>query len=479
MHLVKAFFAAFLLQVCVLQAQAQDSQVWSLQKCVQYAVAHNISIQQNELNTRLERLALQQSRLSQLPNLSASASYGRSLGRSIDPTTNQFVNGDYDYAGLSGNADVLLFGWFQLRRQIARNRLSLQAAYADLDQLKDDVSLNVATGFLRTLLAQEQIKINQKQAELSFAQLQQTRKFNEAGRLPELDVAQMEAQVATDSANLIAAMADYNAAVLDMKALLNLDFSVPFEVAPPPVTDVEQVGALAMTPEAVYTAAADHFGSVKSNTLKLAATRKAWTAAKGRLWPQLVLSAQAGSNYASTYRSVTYHLADAQPNGSFVTVGGNSYDVYQPVLVPVTASSPLKDQLNNNFRQTISLSLNIPLFNAWQGQLAVRQAQVNIANQELTLYQVQLNLRQNVYKAYNDARNSFQKYSAAKRAAEAAERAYVYADKRYAVGMIGTVDYLTTQNNRYKADANWLSAKYDLIFRLKVLDYYLGKELTL
>src|SRR5690606_38691896 len=123
---------------------------------------HNISIQQNVLNERLAKLTLQQSQLSQLPNVSTFSSLGRSFGRSVDPTTNQFVEGvsSYDFMSLSGNADVLLFGWFQKRNQIASNKLKYQAAQADLDQLKDDVSLNVATGYLRALLAQEQIRVS-------------------------------------------------------------------------------------------------------------------------------------------------------------------------------------------------------------------------------------------------------------------------------------------------------------------------------
>jgi len=177
--------------------------VWSLERCINYALEHNISIQQNILNERLAQLKLQQIKYSQLPNANVSTAYGRSFGRSIDPTSNQFNNTDYNFLSLSGNADALLFGWFMKRNQIAQNKNSVLAAKQDLSQLQNDVSLNVATGYLRALQAKEQIRVNERQVALSEAQLAQTRRFAEAGRLPELNVAQLESQLATDSANLI------------------------------------------------------------------------------------------------------------------------------------------------------------------------------------------------------------------------------------------------------------------------------------
>src|SRR5690606_8993495 len=280
-----------------------------------------------------------------LPNINASTAGGRSFGRSVDPTTNQFVSASYNFMSVTGNADVLLFGWFQKRRQISQNKFSLDAAKADLDQLQNDVSLNVATGYLRALLAKEQIRINEKQVELSRAQLRQTRYFEAAGRVPELDVAQLESQTATDSANLITAIAEYNASILDLKALLNLDFTEPFDVVSP---DAEVAGLLPVAsfdPEAIYEVAAGRFGSVKSGMLRLASSQKAYAATRSSQWPQLGLSMQSGSTYASTFSEVTgLTNTGVQQTGSYVDVNGNFYPVYQPVIVPQTAAVPLMRQ---------------------------------------------------------------------------------------------------------------------------------------
>ncbi len=453
--------------------------VWTLQHCVQYAINHNISIKQDSLTARLAKYTLQQTRFSQLPTLSANGSFGRSFGRSINPATNQFVDASYNSFVPTVNGNLLLFGWLQVRNTIERNRYSLEASLADLDQLKDDISLNVANSFLTALLTQEQINISRKQVGLSQAQLDQTKAFAEAGRLPELNVAQLESQLATDSANLINSIANYNAAILDLKALLNLDFSVPFSIRVPDVQPGAEMMVSNLQPEEVYEKAQMHFSSVKGSKLRVSAAEKGVAAAKGILYPQLSLGYQLGTNWASNYENITYTPNGYQQTGITDSIGGRVYPVYGPGIKTTTSPIPFNKQFNNNFREGLFLNMSIPLFNSWQSQYAVRQARINLAQQQLAEYNTELTLKQNVYKAHNSALNSIQKYNAAKRADEAAKRALDFARKRYDLGLTSTVDLLVTENSEFAAASNLVSAKYDLIFKLKVIDYYLGKELKL
>lgn len=451
--------------------------VWSLQRCVQYALEHNITIRQDSLNARLARHALFQSEMMQLPTLNASGSYGRSFGRSINPTTNQFVDAGYNFMSASVNGNLLLFGWMQNRNNIARNRYSLEAALSDLDQRKDDISLNVANSFLTTLLAQEQVNISRNQVSLSKAQLEQTKAFADAGRLPELNVAQLESQLASDSSNLINSIANYNSAILDLKTLLNLDFTEPLSVQIPDVQVGDQIMISNSSPEDVYQVARTHFGSVRSSKLRVSAAEKGVAYAKSGLYPQLSLGYQMGTNFASNYLSYqpTNQLTGLSPIG----ITGHGDTVYQPVFKINTPTIPFGTQIDNNIRQSVYLNLNIPLLNGWQSQYAVRQAKINLEQQRWNEYNAELTLKQNVYKAHNNALSSIQKYYAAKRADEAAKRALDFAKKRYDLGLTSTVDLLVTQNSEFAAAANLVSAKYDLIFKLKVIDYYLGKQLKL
>ncbi|GAA4457863.1 TolC family protein [Rurimicrobium arvi] len=479
------FLSALLLCGQVLSVSAQsdvkDKVQWTLQDAIEYALDHNISIQQNVLNARLAKLNLQQSRLAQLPSLNIAPSYGVSYGRSIDPTTNQFVQGKYSFVSASASSSVLLFGWFQQRNNIAKNKFSLEAARADVEQLRNDVSLNVATGFLRILMAREQIRVNEKQVALSAQQLNQTQKFADVGRVPELNVAQLEAQLASDSATLISAIADYRASILDLKAILNLDFEVPFEAVIPEIPMEDRISLQTLNADYIYSEAVRNIPSIRSSNLKLRAAEKNRDAMRGGLFPQLSVAGQLGSNWTSTYKQFASYSTDGTyiPTGAFVNVGGTSLEVMQPNYVALYNNVPLFRQLDNNFRQTVSATLSIPIFNAWQSQYAYQQARINVQTQELNQYQTELKLKQDVYKAHNDVTNAIQKYYASRRSQEAAQRAFDFAEKRYALGLTNTVEYLVTQNNLYKAEATLLNNKYDLIFKLKVIDYYLGKKLAL
>jgi len=482
-------FFVFLLAValCHTGVYAQEAKgeggVWSLQRCVQFALDHNISIKQDSLTARLARYTLQQSQLSQLPTLNANGSYGRSMGRSINPTTNQFVDAGYNFLSISGNSNLVLFGGLQLRNSILRNRYSMLAALADLDQLKDDVSLNVANSFLSALLMQGQVSVSQNQVELTKARLAQTRAFADAGRLPELDVAQLESQLATDSSSLINAISNYNAAILDLKALLNLDFSTPFTLEVPGVEVGDQLQVASMQPEEIYGKARGHFGSIQGAIYRVNAADKGVKAAKGGLYPQLSLGYQLGDNWASNYQSYTSVPGDYQavPAYAVDTSSGiiRAFPILQQGFTTRATDIPLRTQLDNNLRHSVFLSLNVPIFNGWQSQYSVRQAKINLAQQEWSRYNAELTLKQNVYKAHNNALNAIQKYYAARRAEEAAQRALDFARKRYDLGLTSTVDLLVIQNQQFNASANLVSAKYDLIFKLKVIDYYLGKELKL
>ncbi len=459
--------------------QAQDTS-WTLQRSIEYALAHNLEIKQNELNERLARLQWQQGRLSQLPSASLSSNMGRSYGRSIDPTTNQFINQGYTFAGLGGNIDVLLFGWFQKRNTIRQYRHLAASAAADLDQLKDDISLNVATAFLRILLAREQVRVNEQQLQLSREQNEQTALFVKVGRSPDLDMAQMEAQLATDSAGLIAAINDYQLAILDIKAILNFEIATPFFADAPAVTAVQWEEAAQLKPEDIYAIAEKQMGVIRSNQLQIYAAEREMNAAKASLYPQLSLGAQLGTNFSSNLKEISgFRLSDYRSTGNIIVYNNEVLQVQEPVYNFDTRTTPWLTQFNNNFRQTVALNLTVPLFNGWSTRAGMERARVNVQGKQLAMEQARLKLKQDVYKAFYDMQSAMQKYRSTERAAQASERAWQYAEKRYELGLMNALELLTTKNNFFKASSEALSAKYDMIFKLKVIDYYTGKAIKL
>lgn len=460
---------------------AQDTTtVWSLPACIHYAVDHNLDLNQSILNKRMAKLQYHQNRLSQIPSLSAGINYGKSLGRSIDPTSNQFIDASYNFAGINSNLDVLLFGWFSKRNSIAADKLNLQSTLEDYDQLKDNISLNVATGFLRILLAKEQVDISKQQVNFSSKQMQQTQAFVDAGRSPELDLVQMKAQVATDSAAYFSTLNDYQHAILQLKAIMNLDMARPLEIEAPEIKDISLSVLTQNQPEQIYEVAKNNFSSIKSSRLKVAAAEKTLASKKGALYPQLSLGLQLGTNFSSTQKDfLNTHITGAAPTGDYIVINNNPYQVMQPTFDYDLETTPFLKQLNNNFRQTAVATVSIPIFNGWVSRTSVNQAKIDIENKEIEEEKAETQLKQDVYGAYYDAKAAAEKYFSAKKASDAAAIALDYAQKRYQLGLVSTIDLLTTQNKTFKNESDAASAKFDLIFKLKVLDYYLGHPLKI
>ena len=459
---------------------ATPNSKWTLQACVQYAIDHNIQIKQSELNKRLQSYTHQQSQFAQLPNINVGTNYGRSFGRSVDPTSNQFVNGSYDFLSLSGNADVLLFGWFQKRSLIQKNEHLLNAAITDYNQLKDDVSLNIATGYLRALLAYEQLGIAEKQVDFSLKQYQQSVSFEQAGRLTSLNVAQWHSQLANDSVTYIAALNEVSNSLMDMKVLMNLDFSEPFNLDVP-FLDFNLATLLTVQdPQTVYEAALQHVGTVKSAHQKELAALKNLKYARSMMLPQFTLSAQMGSTYATSYKQISdISIAGTSVTPYLVSINNVDYPVVTPKYNYTSSIIPFNTQVDNNFRQTIALSATIPLFNAFQSRIAVQQSKISVQQQQLSVDAAQVKLKQDVYKAYQDAKQAILKYNASTIAYQASQSAFEIAKKRYDLGLINTVEYLNTQNAAFKANGTVLIAKYELLFKTKIIDYYLGNKIEL
>jgi outer membrane protein len=291
-----------LLYAC--QASAQDK--FSLRQCVEYALQHNINLQQSELNVKLSAVQMQQTKFAQYPNVNADVNNGVSVGRSIDPTSNTFINQGYYFNGFSVAGNVLVFGWFARKYARQQSELDNKANVEQYKQLQNDISLNVATGYLRVLLAKEQVKINEAQLQTDLQQYSFTKKRVNAGQLPELNSAQLFAQVSADSSNVISSQLEVNSALLDLKALLNMEMNMPFDIVP--VNGIaSQVFALQNYPSAenIFITAVSKRPAIQANDYKIKSAMKQIDIAKTAQYPSLNLGASIGTNYASTVKSLT------------------------------------------------------------------------------------------------------------------------------------------------------------------------------
>jgi outer membrane protein len=481
MRLTAALFRIIILLFFAYPLMAQEK--WDLKRCVDFALLNNVSVKQQDVQARLAALTLNQNKLSRLPTANLSANAGINSGRSIDPTSNQFTNQQLFFSGVNFSTSVNIFNWFSLQNTIKGNQFDYEAAKANVDRLKNDIALNVATAYLLILVSKEQVNIANVTVKQSIENLNNTRKRVDAGALPELNSAETEAQLAKDSSNLITAQTTLTQNILQLKAVMNLDAAQPFEVDMPPLEKIPVENIADLQPETVYQLALINLPQQRVNELRIKASQKYVEAARGSMYPTLSLFGSMGSNYANNKIPVYSQT----PTGSFlntgtkVNVGGTDYFVMAPEFQTSIGVrySPFGTQFSDNFSQRIGLNLNIPLFNGGAARTNWQRSKLNLTTLELQKEQDNLTLKQNIYKSYSDAISSLQKYEASKRSLQTAEKSYEFAQKRYDIGLLATIDLLTNQNNLATAKVNVVSAQVDYVFRIKLLEFYRGQGIKL
>ena len=457
---------------------------WTLIECVKYAMENNISVKQSALQADVAAITYKQSKLSQIPSLNITNSDGLSYGKSKDPSTGILKNQNYFSVNLNLQSSVQIFNWFSKKNTTLANQWSVMAANAATDKLKNDIALTVANSYLQILLAREQEQIAEVQVKQSRSQLELVIKQVNAGAMAEFNATELESQLANDTANLITATGNVTQAKYVLKAYMNIDAADSFDIAEPAMDQIPVMPIGDLQPESVYASALANQPQQKMNEYNLKAAEKNSLAAKGGLYPTISAFGNLGSSYGY-FRTpqFTQVFSGYAPSGLIVKDNsGAAIDVQKPVYKNgvqngYITSDPFGTQFNNNFGQSIGLNLSIPIFNGWQAKANYKKSKINIKNLE---YQEDLDnktLKQNIYQAYNAAVVALAKLTSSEKAVQAAQKTYDYTLTRYTMGMLGTLELITNQNNLFTAKLQYSLNQFDYVFKMKVLEYYKGAGL--
>lgn len=479
------YCSAFLL--ATFSSVAQDK--WDLRRCVEYARANNISVRQTDLQSRFSELAYRQGKSSQWPSLNFTNSYAFRFGRAENPSTGILEDNNIFNINFGLNTQVGLFNWFSKRNTIEASRLTYEADAAQIKKVQDDISINVAVAYLQILLAREQVNIANVQIQTTTEQLLNTRKRVDAGVLPELNAAELEAQLSRDSSSLITAVTSVEQFLLQMKALLNLDASFPFDIPSPDVSAVPIDNLAELQPENVFALALANLPQQKVLDYRLQSARKSVEAARGQLYPSIGAFGSLTTNYVDfKAKPLIYDQILTGYENSALRVE-TAPNVYTPVQTPVykdgtnvlfyRAPDTFGDQVNQNFGQVIGIGLSVPIFNGNIARANYERSKLIVKQWELSKEQDNQTLKQNIYRAYNDAVAAIQKYNTDKKSVETAKKSFDFAQKRYDQNLLSTFELINSQNNWMRARIQTLYSQYDYVFKMKLLEFYKGQGIRL
>ncbi len=477
----KIFTITLLLSALAISAQAQST--WSLQKCVEYARQNNLSVKQAQYDIRNAELSKKQATSDRLPNLSGRASLGYQFGRTIDPTTNAFENQGIGFNSFSVDASITLFGGNQINNSIKQSKLDLEISKLDAESTANNIGLAVANAYLNILLAQEQLANAQKRMELSREQLKQTERLIQAGTRPANERLDFVAQIARDEQAVIDAENLVNNGYLNLKQLLVLPPTEDIRIEQPtvvvPVADPDQ-----LTLNELYNTARQTQPQIESGEKQIQSAQLSEAIAKSNLVPRLVLFGSLNSNYSSVAKDFLSPNTD-----NAVTVADDPFPVLidnMPAQLTTFSvegvsfpNKPYFDQINENFGQTVGLSLSVPIYSNSSNRIAVERARISTLNAEVINRQINNQLKTDIQSAIANARAGKRSYEAAQRSVEAAEAAFENAQKRFDLGAINSLEYTTARNNLDQAETEVIRSKYQYVFYLKIIDFYQGRPLLL
>ncbi|HTA61252.1 MAG TPA: TolC family protein [Bacteroidia bacterium] len=452
------------------------SQSWNLQQCIDYALKNNLSLKQSQINTDINKVNYNQSKATILPSVNAGGNHTYNMGQTIDRYTNKFANATVLSENFYAQAQVTLWSGMQQYNNVKRNQYTLMSSQETYEQQKNDLALNVATSFLQVVYNTELLKVSEQQVKISQQQLERTQKLADAGATALSAVYDIKAQLATDQYGLVTAQNNYNLALLALKQLLYLDSLNSFTIEKP-AFELTAADLAAYQPSDIYQTALKTQHKIKSAEYSLMSAEKNLSYSRGRISPTLSFAGTLGTGYSGLDKTVvSANYTGVQQSTGYYTASGES--VVAPVINTVTKNTAWTTQLDNNLNKSLAFTLSVPIFNGLSTYSAVQTAKLQMLNNKYGYDIAKQQLYKTIVQAYADAQGALNKYTSAKVAYETSMQSFTYAEQKFNAGAINSFDYNNSKNRTLKTETDMLNAKYDFIFKLKVLDYYQGKPLT-
>jgi len=449
---------------------------WTLKECVDYAIENNLTVKQSEYDITLAEIDKKDAIGNFLPNLNLNGSHSWNSGLTTDVTTGVLVNQTTQTTAGGISSGVLIYGGLTNHNQIRKADLSILANRYQLDKIKDDISLNVINAYLQVLFGKEAINVAIPQLEISREQLNRTSKLVEAGTVPKGDLLDIQATLATDEQNLISTQNTTKLALISLAQLLQLSDYENFDVANEEIETLPLVNLADYSVDAIYQKALENRNEILVAQTNIDIAEKDIKLAKGALQPTLSGFYNWNSRYSNRDQIVGFSIDPNDPTRIIGQVEGTGQNVLTDNTVPIIGDpDSFSDQFfDRNKGSSFGLSLRIPVLNGFRASNNVKRAKVFYEKQKNRLGEEELFLEKIIHQVYADAIGSLKLYEATQKTLDAQQEAFRYAQEKFNVGVMNSFDFSQIKNRLVKANSDFLRAKYDFVFKVKLLEFYYG-----
>ncbi len=445
---------------------------WTMKECVDIALENNLRIKRSLYGVQTSEANMLQSKGQFLPTVNANGSYTKNYGRALNPTTNLFVDRNSTTMSPSINGNLPLFQGLRIQNSFKQSQRDLLASNEDLHKAKNDVIINVVTLYINVIFNKELLENSRYQLNSSIQQLDRIKKQVEAGSLAMTNQLNQEALVATNEVNLINQENLLNLSILQLKQAMQIRGSEQLDVEVPDVPAEDLI--LDSDPEAIYQAAVATMPEVKAAMMRVESSQYALKASKGSYLPRLGINGNLSSNSidGNSLRIPTGTFSQVQ-----IAETASGEAVYTTVQDLTSEKYTQNQQLQDNVFRNFSIQLSIPILNGFATRSNVQRAMINSQIAEINVKETQNTLRQTIETSFNDALAASRTYKASQKQVNAQEEAFRMNKQRFDVGGLSIIEFQISENDLFRAKSDLTRAKYNFIFRKKVLDFYQGKPI--
>jgi len=476
---MKAKHTLILIFSFILSIHAQDANVnkikWTLKECVDYAIENNLTVKQSEYDIILSEIDKKDAVGNFLPNLNLNGSQSWNSGLTTDASTGVLVNETTQTANGGISSGITIYSGLQNQNQIRRTNLSILASRYQLDKIKDDISINVINAYLQVLFNKEAVNVALPQLEISMEQLQRTNKLVEAGTLPKGDLLDIQATLANDEQNLIITQNNTKISLISLAQLLQLTDYENFNIADEEIESLPLINLSNYSVDAIFDKALENRNQILVARTNIEIAERDIKLAKGALQPTLSGFYNWNSRYSNRDQIIGFNPDPINPTRVIGIVEGTGQNVVAPNRVPIVGGpDAFFDQINRNKGSSFGLSLRVPVLNGFRASNNVKRAKVQFEKQKTRLGEEELLLEKIIHQIYADALGALKLYEASHKSLDAQTESFRYAQEKFNVGVMNSFDFSQVKNRLVSADSNFLRAKYDFIFKIKLLEFYYG-----
>lgn len=452
----------------------------SLEDCIEIAVQNNLTVQRSQLNLATAQVNLFQAKGQRYPTLNLNGNYGYNWGRGIDPTTNQFTNQRINFNGVNGSSSVPIIQGLQTTNTIKQNKLNVEASEFDVQKAINDISLSTALTYLNVIFNKELLENAKFQLESGKQQLDRTKKLVASGALPVSNELQLASQDATNEVNVVTAENNLDLAILDLKQALLLPPGEEIDIVIPDI-EIDQAEIESSSVSEIFKVALDNQPEIKSADIRVKSANVGLEVAKGAMYPSVSLNGNFSTNYSDVFTQ--RFVADGTTTTvslptDFQTTGGQS--IIEIVDVPngELQNYGVSDQWKDNLSKSLSIGVFVPIFNGFNTRSNIQRSKISVQQSEISAIEQRNILYQSIESAYRNAQAAAKTFSASQKQVAALEETFRSIENQYNLGSSNFTDYQVASNNLFQAKSDLSRAKYDFVFKQKVLEFYQGIPLS-